>query len=369
MLSSGLIKGDSQSTKFGQSLYSSKSKNMEKNCFIGIDVSKDTLDVALLSLSAPEKYVEKRFANSPVGYKALLSWIKKQKSKPEESVFCMEHTGVYSLNPAVFFAEQSLFVSVVPALEIKRSIGVTRGKNDKIDARRIASFAFDKRKKLRPYTLPGKSLLQIKQLLTYRNQLRKECSSYKVSIKSHERYRLNTGLDYVTSELKNQIEELERRIVNVEKQIEHIINEEDSLKKNNDLVRSVKGIGPVTSAFLLVTTSNFSNFDCGRKYACYSGVAPFEHSSGTSIRGKTAVSHLANKRMKTLLYNAANSAVICDPELKNYYQRKKSEGKDHQLIMNAICCKLIYRVFAVIKRQSPFVNLYKENFQNGLHKS
>jgi transposase len=113
---------------------------------------------------------------------------------------------------------------------------------------------------------------------------------------------------------------------------------------------------------MLVTTVNFERFENGRKYACYAGVAPFEHSSGSSIRGKTSVSHLANKRMKTLLFNAANSASQWDPELKNYYQRKKNDGKDHQLIMNSICCKLINRMFAVVKRKSEFVITYKENF-------
>jgi len=342
---------------------------MKKNNFIGIDVSKDTLDAAMHSLKLPGKFTEKRFENSVSGYKALTSWIKKCKYSLEECVFCMEHTGVYSLNPSVFLCEQGLFVSVVPALEIKRSIGVTRGKNDKVDARRIAGFAMDRKEKLKPFQASGKSLLQIKQLLTYRDQLRKECSSFKTSIKSHERYQQNTGLDYITTDLKELIEQLEERISIVDKKVAQIIEGEEMLRKNSELIRSVMGIGPVISAYFLVTTINFSSFDDGRKYACYAGVAPFEYSSGTSIRGRTAVSHLANKRMKTLLYNAANCAVLYDPELKQYYHRKKSEGKDHKLIMNAICCKLIYRVFAVTKRQSPFVTLYKENFKNDLHMS
>ena len=70
--------------------------------------------------------------------------------------------------------------------------------------------------------------------------------------------------------------------------------------------------------------------------------------------------------MKTLLYNAANSAAQHDPELRGYYLRKKDEGKHHQLVMNAIACKLVGRVFAVIKRQTPFVETYVNNFQKKL---
>jgi len=113
---------------------------------------------------------------------------------------------------------------------------------------------------------------------------------------------------------------------------------------------------------MLVTTNNFTGFENGRKYACYSGIAPFEHTSGISIKGKTRVSNLANKKIKALLSNGANSAYKWDPEMKKYYKRKIAEGKDHKLVINAISCKLVNRVFAVIKRQTPFVVTYKQNF-------
>lgn len=339
---------------------------MEKKWFVGIDVSKDTLDVAMHGLKTPEQFTEKKFENNARGYDFLLSWIRKKNIPVEDCLFCMEHTGVYSLTLAAFLKEQNLFVCVEPALKIKRSIGMVRGKNDKVDARRIAIYALDKKDKLRDYNVPGTSLLKIKQLLSYRDQLTRTMASFKTSLKSHERYQLTTEPDFVTSDIQIQIEDLEGRISKVNQQIEDIIKQEDELKKNYELVRSVKGIGLVIGAFMLVTTSNFTNFENGRKYACYAGVAPFEFTSGISIRGKTTVSHLANKRMKTLLYNAANSSAQWDPELKKYYNRKRSEGKDHQLVMNAICCKLVYRMFAVVKRQTPFVNLYKENFEKCL---
>jgi transposase len=336
---------------------------MEKKWFIGIDVSKDTLDVAMHGLDSREKFTEKKFENNLRGYRFLLSWITKKNISLQECLFCMEHTGVYSITLVAFLNEQKLFVSVEPALQIKRSIGMVRGKNDKVDARRIAIYAMDNRDKLKSYKVPGKSILKIKQLLTYRDQLVATMTSFKNSKKSHERMQLTTDPDFVTLDIQKQLEDLEARIDKINKQIEEIIQQEDALKNNYDLISSIKGIGLIVGAFMLVTTVNFERFDDGRKYACYAGVAPFEHSSGTSIRGKTSVSHLANKRMKTLLYNAANSAAQWDPELKNYYQRKRNEGKDHQLVMNAICCKLVYRIFAVVKRQTPYVSTYKEKIE------
>ncbi|WP_026705032.1 transposase, partial [Flavobacterium soli] len=92
---------------------------------------------------------------------------------------------------------------------------------------------------------------------------------------------------------------------------------------------------------------------------CYSGVAPFEYSSGTSVKGRTKVSHLADKKMKSLLHMCALTAIKYDPQLKEYYNKKKAEGKNSMLVLNNIRCKIISRVFSVINRQTPYVNTYK----------
>jgi transposase len=134
------------------------------------------------------------------------------------------------------------------------------------------------------------------------------------------------------------------------------------MSKSFRLAMSVKGIGPIIAAMMIVTTNNFTSFENGRKYACYAGVAPFGHTSGSSCRGRSKVSFLANKKIKTLLSNGAQSAIRWDPELRVYYQRKKREGKEHKLIINAVSCKLVNRIFAVVKRQQPYVTTYQQNF-------
>ncbi|MFN8206754.1 MAG: IS110 family transposase [Bacteroidales bacterium] len=286
----------------------------------------------------------------------------KKKIKPEDCVFCMEHTGVYGLLLFAWFTQMGYDYTVEPGLKIKRSLGTTRGKNDKIDARRIADYAFTQKAKLEPFILPSALLIQVKQLLTYREQLTRFITSLKNSLKSHEQYQRISGLRSISEDIKGQIADLEERIKNVEKEVLTIIQSDEELKKNYQLATSVKGIGFVIAAFMLVTTNNFTAFENARKYACYSGIAPFEHASGTSISSKSRVSYLANKRMKTLLYNGANSAYRHDPEIRNYYQRKIAEGKDHQLVMNAICYKLVSRTFAVVKRQTPYSTFYAQNF-------
>ena len=106
------------------------------------------------------------------------------------------------------------------------------------------------------------------------------------------------------------------KIRNCEKLIESLIKQDISLSINYKLMNSVKGIGLVNAVLILVATANFTLFDDARKFGCYCGVVPFEYSSGTSVRGRTRVSHMANKKIKTALTQAAQNSVMYDPVLK-----------------------------------------------------
>jgi len=334
-------------------------KITKKKHFIGIDISKDKLDLALVNEKSSRVFKDKIVANSFKGFDNIQNWLSEQKIKFEDCWFCMEHTGTYGLLLFAWLSQMGIDYCVEPGLRIKRSLGMTRGKNDKIDARRIADYALTNRSKLAPFSLPSTLLLQIKQLLTYRDQQTRIKVSLKNSLKSHDQYQRVSGLQSISIGIKDQIDECECRIEGIEEQIKDLIKSDETMKKNFDLATSVKGVGFVIAAFMLVTTNNFTGFENGRKYACYSGVAPFDNTSG-KYKGKTKVSHLANKRMKTLLSNGANSACKWDPELRAYYARKIDEGKEHNLVINSIRCKMVNRVFAVVKRQTPYVNTYQQ---------
>jgi transposase len=152
---------------------------------------------------------------------------------------------------------------------------------------------------------------------------------------------------------------LKRQLIELEKTIQSIINSNEKIKAQFELAQSVPGVGAQTAINLIVTTRCFSAFKNWRKLACYAGIAPFEYSSGTSIRGKTKVSPMGNKKLKSLLNMAAITAIKRDKQLKDYFERKKEEGKSGMLIMNAIRCKIISRVFATINREKPYVDVLK----------
>jgi transposase len=335
------------------------SKFTKKKYFVGIDISKDHLDVALLKAEELDVFKDNKVDNSFQGFDTIHDWLLKQRIKLEDCLFCMEHTGTYGLLLFAWLSQLDIDYCVEPGIKIKRSSGITRGKNDKVDARRIADYACTNRAKLIPFQMPSNLLLQIKQFLTYRDQQTKIKVSLKNSLKSHDQYQRVSGVQRISEEIQQQIEECDLRIDKIDAQIIESIKTDETLKKNFDLATSVKGVGLVIAAFMLVTTNNFTSFENGRKYACYTGIAPFENTSG-KYQGKTKVNHLANKRMKVLLSNGANSARKWDPELYAYYARKIDEGKEHKLVINSIRCKMVNRVFAVIKRGTPYVNTYQQ---------
>ena len=334
-------------------------KSTKKKYFVGIDISKDHLDVALVRGEELNLFKDKMVDNNFKGFTAIQSWLSKQKVKLEDCLFCMEHTGTYGLLLFAWLGQLGVDYCVEPGMKIKRSSGITRGKNDKVDARRIADYAATNKAKLKPFQMPSDLVLQIKQFLTYRDQQTRIKVSLKNSLRSHNQYQRVSGIKSISDEIQNQIAECDQRIDRIDAKIRELIKTDETLKKNFDMATSVNGIGLVIAAFMLITTNNFTSFENGRKYASYSGVAPFENTSG-KYRGKTRVSHLANKRVKTLLSNGANSARKWDPELRAYYARKISEGKEHRLVINSIRCKMVNRVFAVVKRGTPYVNTYQQ---------
>ena len=331
---------------------------MEKKVIVGIDVSKSWLDAHVLLTGSQEGH-SLRINNTVAGFAKLVKWIGKQTElKIDEWLFCMEHTGVYSYGLNCFLQERNISQTMVNALAIKRSMGIIRGKNDKADARVIAHYALRFQDSLLKFYLPTESLQKLKIQLSQRERMVDMKRQTDLAMESME----VLPLDF-TKEARIQnrklIRQLQRNIEQMDVIIRNTIKSDTELKEQVKMIESVPGIGPQTSAHILVTTQGMKQFSDSRKFACYCGVAPFEYSSGSRYRAKTKVHYLANHKMKSLLHMAALNASVYDPEIKSYYERKKAEGKNPMSILNAIRFKLIDRVFAVVKRKE----LYNTNYQ------
>ena len=244
----------------------------------------------------------------------------------------MEHTGWYTLELCCFLQDQQLAFALYSPLHLKRSLGLARGKNDRVDAQRIAHYAFLHRHELKPTQLPSASLLKLKNLFAFRERLVKNQSSLKQTIKDLKDTAHLVDNKFIIKESDKQLKLVIQQVKQTEKQVESAIREDDQLQNSLKLLCSIPGIGLVTAVALILATNNFTAFDDSRKFASYCGVAPFEHTSGTSIRGRTKTSHLANKRIKALLSNGAASAIQSDEELKAYFHRKVAEGKPKMVV-------------------------------------
>ena len=324
---------------------------MKKSFIVGVDVSKLKLDLHCYGQSNGLV-----ISNDNKGFKRFLKWMKKEVSKDKtEVMLVMEYTGIYTYGLEQFLQQQEISYVKRPALDIKRSVGMKRGKTDQADARMISQYGWYRREELKPMKPVSDAQQQLQQLMNYRDKLVADRASYEArmgELKAQLGERLPARIvgssEYLMEVLSVEIKEVQRAI-------EEVIEGDKDLKVNYDLVSSVQGIGFVTAVHMLIVTENFSRFSNPRKFACYAGVAPFEHTSGSSIRGRTKVSQLANKKIKSLLTLAAICAVKHDPGLKAKYAQKLQEGKPKMSVLNMIRFKLIERIFAVIKRRSPYI--------------
>lgn len=322
--------------------------------FIGIDLGKTSFDVSILSKDEQE-IAHGRFKNTEEGMVAMIAWLASNEVDTTQTLFCAENMGKYTSVLALYAVEHKLNLSLACPLDIKHSAGLTRGKNDRIDALRIAQYAQRKYRALKLYTLPEITLVKLRNWLNLRNIHIKNKVALENQLATFESDVVVD--DEIINYSNDAIAESKRKIAELEKKIESVIEENTSVKQNYSLLKSVIGIGMINAALLLCTTDNFTRFETPRQYASYCGVAPFEHSSGTSVRGKTRTSSIANMEVKTHLTNAAVSAMSADPQLRQYCQRKLTEGKHKASIINAVRFKLIARCFAVVRRQTPFVKL------------
>ena len=322
---------------------------------VGIDISKLKFDARIHSSQRFQT-----FENSHAGFRKLIKWLVRNSSYTiTETIFVFEHTGLYSNQLSLFLTEKEYSFAMVPGLDIKRSLGIARGKDDKIDAKKIALYGYRRREEIIPTKLPSPAVMGLKNLLTLRDRLVKQRAGFKTSLKEQKRILVKKENESLFKIQEDTIKFLTKKINRIDLELDQIIKSDIELKIQFKLITSIKGVGKQTAYFLIAYTNGFTKFKNYRKFASYCGIAPFPNSSGTSIRGKTKVSNLANKKIKTLLDLCAKSAIQHSPEMKIYYAKRINLGQNKMSTINIIRNKLLARIFAVIKRKSPYVDILK----------
>jgi transposase len=330
-----------------------ENQSKEWKFFIGVDVSKLTWDLTVLSKSDRNFQYHVETANSHEGWDSVLAWLESKGVEVSESLFCMESTGVYCHTLLSCLSAYGYDTWVENALRIKNSSGIVRGKNDKQDSLMIASFAKKNYEEVRLYAPTRVKLERMKNLMRLRESLMKHRNAILLPLKEQEDMGVPLAGEY-KSYMKQTLAGFEKDITRIESELSKIISTDEHFKELHDLITSVVGVGTRTAVALIVYTNEFANFSDARELACYCGVVPFEKESGSSVRGRTKVSKMCNHTLKSLLHLSALSAVRHDVELKAYYEKKKAEGKKPMSVLNAVRNKLVHRIFAVVKRKTPF---------------
>lgn len=326
--------------------------------FTGIDISKEWFDAAIIDIENPKVIRHQQFENGKKGFRDFMKWCKTNGVKDISGLFVsMEHTGVYTVPFCEFLSSKQIGYTLVPGAQISNSLGITRGKNDRVDAQRIARYAYRNRDDIRIHTLPEKELRILKALLAFRERLIKSRHAFSVSHKEMKDFD-GDSVESISPRSKELVRMLNDELKLVEKNIDAFLDGNPQIRRTFDLLLSVPGIGRQIALHMIYYTRNFVSFKCPKKFASYAGVAPFTNSSGKSRNGTSRVSHKATKKMKALL----TSGVVCSmtkcAEYRIYYERQIERGKDGNSIKNVIRNKIIGRAFAVIARDSPYVNIH-----------
>ena len=332
-------------------------KGMNKKWFIGIDVSKKTLDASIFVAGEEiNRFPHIQVRNEKQGFRELLRWVKDQGVDTKDTLFGLEFTGYYSDALEQFLTGKELDYTMLPTTVVKHYQRGTRDKNDRTDSAKIADylFRFNGTECIKLRVLPSKALQELKALKSERKfyvEQRVACENrQKVAKSEQERKHLQKAID-----LFKEQEEL------IERQMADVVTSDEEIYLTYTRLLTIPGIGFVNAINTIANTQNFTAFETARQYAKYVGVVPSEHSSGTSVRWRGRPSPHADLQAKADLSMAALRAVETDFEMSQYYERKLGNRKDDKDVqrkaLNAVKFKLIRQMFAVAKQHKDFVKM------------
>jgi len=329
------------------------------NFWIGVDVSKDKLDLALLDVNGRQLALTEIKNSSRAVVKQIKTWKKEHGLEMTRCLLCLEATGHYGRALLNTGLSEGWKMWQAHALDINRSMGLKRVKNDSIDALNIAEYAKTFSHKKRLFKSENMALENLRNLITRRKYLVRIRAKFKAHLTDLNKFMEKDVKRCFDSMDKQQVKNLAKQIARVDELIKQEILRDKRTARQYELLLTIPGIGPQTATSLIAQTDAFYRFSTPRELACHAGVAPFERLSGSSIRGRSRVSKHANKQLKNLLHLAAMAATNTPGEMKDYYQRKVAEGKNGMLVLNAVRNKLIHRAYAVIKNNRPYIGDYQ----------
>ncbi len=314
------------------------------NEFIGIDVSKDSLDFYA------QKQGHLKVTNTISGYKKAV------KLFGTEGFYVMEATGSYYQRLALFLFDNGLKVCVVNPLSVKRFIQMKlcRNKTDKSDAKMISLYGKSESPKL--WQPRAEYVEQCQILQGVINKYLRDRTSLKNKLHSLTSKGVCKGA--VIQSLKRSIKHLTKEIEKLDSEIEKLLKKNEPELLTN--LQSIPGIGSKTAQVLISGTSGFKSFEHSAQVIKYIGLAPMEHSSGSSVRKQARINKTGNSQIRNHLFLCAFTASKVNPQCRALYDRLVAKRKSKKLALIAVCNKLLKQAFAIAKSGIP----YDPNFKS-----
>ena len=313
--------------------------------FLGIDIAKRTMAVALLRPDG--KWRSKSVANTAAGHRDLLAWLGRHAPAGPVHV-CLEATGTYGTAVAETLSDAGHRVSVVnpAAIEAFGRSRLSRTKTDPTDARLIALFC--RAHEPPPWTPLPRELRELQALVRRLDALE--------GMRQQERNRLAADPESATvaASIQHVIDTLDEEMTALKGQIHDHFDRHPPLRQQRDLLTSIPGIGDATAALLIAEFGTLGRFAQARQCAAFVGLVPRERRSGTSLRGKPALSKLGSAAVRKALYFPALTALRCNPVVIALRNRLRLKGKHPMAIVGAAMRKLVHLAYGVLKTDQPF---------------
>ena len=337
-----------------------------KKIIIGIDISKEKIDASAIDVRNSQLGVLKldyqAFENRPMGFRRMLVWPRHliKGIALEEVMFCCETTGGYDRSLCDYLFAKGLDIWRESSLQIKKSCGLRKGKDDKTDSLIIAEYAMRHMDKAVYYVSPSETVRELKALLLYRRKLEQEKTSKKVRVSELKATAAKSkSISFILRDAQKSIRILEKSIKDCEKQILALYDSDEELKKSYDHLTSIRGIGIVNASAMIAYTNNFKNITTSRKLSSYYGIAPFREQSGTSVNKKAMVKCYSNSMLRAYLTQAAENTIREHGIYHDYYRRLSERGKCHGIALNNVKNKLLHLSVSLIANDMD----YEENHE------
>ncbi len=319
----------------------------QASVFCGIDVSADTLSVAVIELGQP--FQQREFANSASGHKALLAWLGRSKALVRIS---LESTGIYSMDLALALdAAAGIEVAVLNPKQVHSfARSLRRSKTDAADAAVLAEFSM--RMEFKPWARPGRSALALRAISRHIEALGVEHT--RAFNRLHAAQGSMATPRCVVDDLKRSLAGLKRRILKLRRQARAQIEGDERMKEQFQLLTGVPGIAEISALQILGELVLLAPDLNARQWVARSGLDPVCQDSGTSVHKPAHISRAGSRHLRRSLYMPALAAVRWDPHLKAFYEVLLARHKRKLQALMAVARKLLHAIYGIFKTRTAY---------------